>query len=85
MDQDIALLVVVACQIMAISIMTLPLNRVIESRYCQDYYEGHDRAAYSPRGSVPEAQCEIDTVQQKLAWLQGSIETLHILCGKNPI
>jgi hypothetical protein len=76
-----ALVVLVACQGIAVRIMSLPLNRVIESRYCFDYFLDHDPSVIGPGGEIAEELCKIDLVQEQLAWLQGSIETLHILCG----
>jgi hypothetical protein len=52
---------------------TLPLNRVIELRLCQEHY-GLDRP-------VSEKMCKIDEVQRKLAWLQGIMETTLVVCG----
>jgi hypothetical protein len=78
----IALITIVAFQHMASKIMTLPLNRVIESRYCLEYYRAHDPSVIGPGGDVLEELCKVDEVQRKLAWLQGSIETLHVFCGE---
>ncbi|KAF2094187.1 MFS general substrate transporter [Rhizodiscina lignyota] len=75
-----ALIAVIACQTMALRVMTLPLSRVIESRYCREYYREHDPSVISHDGTVPEELCKLNSVQQQLAWLQGSIETLHVLC-----
>lgn len=77
-----ALVSIVACQSMAVRIMDLPLNRVIESNYCRSYYTKHDTSVIRPDGSIPEHYCKIDDVQRPLAWLQGTISTLHILCGR---
>jgi hypothetical protein len=52
---------------------TLPLNRVIELRLCQEHY-GLDRP-------VSEKMCKIDEVQRRLAWLQGIMETTIVVCG----
>ncbi|KAH6620041.1 major facilitator superfamily domain-containing protein [Boeremia exigua] len=59
---------------------TLPLNRVIELRLCQDHYERHDRALIPTHGPIPEKLCKIDEVQQRLAWLQGIMETTLVVC-----
>lgn len=75
------LLILLALQNMAIKLMNLPLNRVIELRYCQQYYLQHDASQIGPGGSIPEELCKLDSIQQKLAWMQGMIETLHIVCG----
>ncbi|EOA81596.1 uncharacterized protein SETTUDRAFT_143245 [Exserohilum turcica Et28A] len=59
---------------------TLPLNRVVELRLCQEHYKVHDPAAVLPDGSVPERLCKIDPVQRRLAWLQGTMETTLVAC-----
>ncbi|TID27029.1 MFS general substrate transporter [Venturia nashicola] len=74
------LLILLSLQNMAIKLMNLPLNRVIELRYCQQYYLRHDQSQIGPGGSIPEELCKLDSIQQKLAWMQGMIETLHIVC-----
>ncbi|KAF1987422.1 MFS general substrate transporter [Aulographum hederae CBS 113979] len=74
------LLVLLSCQNMAIHLMNLPLNRVIELRYCQDYYLEHDPSAIPPDGNVPEELCKGDWVQQRLARLTGMVEALHVVC-----
>lgn len=60
---------------------TLPLNRVIELRLCQEHYSVNDPSVIHPDGSVPEALCKINDVQQQLAWLQGIMETTAVVCG----
>lgn len=60
---------------------TLPLNRVIESRLCQEHYELHDPSVIPSNGPVPEKLCKIDGVQRRLAWLQGIMETTLVVCG----
>jgi hypothetical protein len=62
--------------------MSLPLNRLIESRYCQDYYRGHNPLIIHHGNRIPEDLCKIDKVQEQLAVLQGIIETLHVFCGQ---
>ena len=61
---------------------TLPLNRVIELRLCQEYYELQDPSVIEDNGSVPEKLCKIDEVQRRLAWLQGIMETTLVVCGR---
>ena len=63
---------------------TLPLNRVIELRLCQEHYARHDPSSSLPDGSVPEKLCKIDEVQRRLAWLQGIMETTLVVCGACP-
>ena len=76
------LLLLLCLQNMAVKLMNLPLNRVIELRYCQEYYSDHDPTVISPDGSIAEGLCKIDGIQQRLAWMQGMIETFHIICGE---
>jgi hypothetical protein len=52
---------------------TLPLNRVIELRLCQEHY-GLDKP-------VSEKICKIDEIQRQLAWMQGIMETTLVVCG----
>ncbi|KAF1913819.1 major facilitator superfamily domain-containing protein [Ampelomyces quisqualis] len=59
---------------------SLPLNRVIELRLCQEYYELQSPASILPDDSIPEKLCKIDEVQKKLAWLQGIMETTLVVC-----
>ncbi|KAH6878266.1 major facilitator superfamily domain-containing protein [Alternaria rosae] len=58
---------------------TLPLNRVIELRLCKEFYQKHDVSVILPDGSIPELLCKIKDVQRKLAWLQGSMETMNVI------
>jgi len=67
---------------LAIRLLNLPLNRVIELRYCKEYYQQHDPSVIGPDGSVPEKLCKINEVQKKLAWLEGVIQTSMIVCGE---
>jgi hypothetical protein len=60
---------------------TLPLNRVIELRLCQEHYERHDPSSMQPDGAIPEKLCKIDDIQRRLAWLQGIMETTLVVCG----
>ncbi|KAK8170525.1 major facilitator superfamily domain-containing protein [Phyllosticta citribraziliensis] len=67
------LLLLLALATLSTRLFSLPLNRVIESRYCAAYY--HSSPSQPP---PPEEQCKIDWVQRRLAWLQGVIETAVI-------
>jgi len=67
---------------MAVRLMALPLNRVIELRYCQEYYWQHDPSMIDPNGSIPEKLCKLNGIQQQLAWLQGALDILQALCGE---
>ncbi|KAF7672286.1 hypothetical protein GT037_009796 [Alternaria burnsii] len=59
---------------------TLPLNRVIELRLCQEHYEANDPSVIQPDGTIPEMLCKVKDVQRGLAWLQGSMETMSVVC-----
>jgi hypothetical protein len=63
---------------------TLPLNRIIEIRLCQEHYARHDHSSVLPDGSIPEKLCKVDEVQRQLAWLQGIMETTLVVCGACP-
>ncbi|KAF1948339.1 MFS general substrate transporter [Byssothecium circinans] len=65
---------------MAQALYTLPLNRVIELRLCQEHYTQHDPSVIQHDGSVSEKLCKIDEVQRRLAWLQGVMETTVVVC-----
>lgn len=55
-------------------ISNIPLNRLLERRLCRAYYDSdHD---------VDEQLCKVDNVQQDLAWIMGSFETLWVVGGK---
>ncbi len=66
---------------LAYRLLNLPLNRVIELRYCKDYYLEHDPTVIGPDGMIPEGLCKVNSIQEKLAWLQGVIEMLIVICG----
>ncbi|KAI0516893.1 major facilitator superfamily domain-containing protein [Xylaria bambusicola] len=52
-------------------ISNIPLNRLLERRLCRAYYDAdHD---------VDEQLCKVDSVQQDLAWIMGSFETLWVV------
>jgi hypothetical protein len=63
------------------ALYTLPLNRVIEIRLCQEHYALHDPSQFRGDGSIPEMLCKIDPVQRRLAWLQGVMEMTLVVCG----
>ena len=77
----IALLSIVVFLSTALRLINLPLNRIMELRLCQDLYAVHDPSQIPPDGSVPEALCKLDAIQQKLGWLQGALETAMIVVG----
>lgn len=63
------------------ALYTLPINRVIEFRLCQEHYLRWDPSVILDDGSVPEKLCKIDDVQRSLAWLQGVMETTQVVGG----
>ncbi|KAF2691902.1 hypothetical protein K458DRAFT_411606 [Lentithecium fluviatile CBS 122367] len=65
---------------MAQALYTLPLNRVIELRLCEEHYARNDPSAIQRDGTIPEKLCKIDEVQRQLAWLQGIMETTLVVC-----
>ncbi|KAI5863721.1 MFS general substrate transporter [Durotheca rogersii] len=75
----VALLALLLLVNLAQSIYQLPLNRAVESRLCRDYYDDHDPSIIGDDGRIDEKRCKIDPVQQKLAWITGSMETLWIV------
>jgi hypothetical protein len=66
---------------MAQALYTLPLNRVIELRLCQEHYAQQDPSVILHDGSIPEKLCKVDEVQRRLAWLQGIMETTVVFFG----
>ncbi|GME28188.1 Major facilitator superfamily domain general substrate transporter [Neofusicoccum parvum] len=73
------LLLLLALMTLGTRLFSLPLNRVVELRYCRAYYERHDPSVLPPVGrEIPEELCKVKEVQQRLAWLQGVVETLII-------
>jgi MFS family permease len=80
LQQATALVLLVVAQNVAVRLMNLPLNRLIESKYCYSYYSHHDPSTIPQHGDIPESLCKILEVQQHLAQLQGIIETIHIAC-----
>jgi hypothetical protein len=66
---------------MAQALYTLPLNRVIEYRLCEEHYLRNNPSAIQRDGTIPEKLCKIDEVQRQLAWLQGIMETTLVVCG----
>ncbi|KAK0664132.1 hypothetical protein DIS24_g593 [Lasiodiplodia hormozganensis] len=74
------LLLLLALTTMGTRLFSLPLNRAVELRYCRAYYEEHDPSVLpsQPGAEIPEEMCKVKEVQQRLAWLQGVIETLIV-------
>lgn len=76
-----ALLIQLALVSTASRLITLPLNRIIEFRYCQDYYGQRNPSMIGQDGSIPEEMCKVDVIQQQLGWMLGSFETAILFCG----
>ncbi|KAI8284894.1 hypothetical protein K4K56_009840 [Colletotrichum sp. SAR 10_98] len=74
-----ALLALVLLVNLAASLYQLPLNRVVERRLCREHYLAADPSVIDRDGSVDETLCKIDSVQQRLAWIQGTMETAWIV------
>jgi hypothetical protein len=77
----LALLLLAASATMAVQLINVPLNRIIELAFCRNYYLQHDPSVITPDGDVSEDLCKINPVQQKLAWLEGAIITTMNICG----
>ncbi|KAI1760544.1 major facilitator superfamily transporter [Hypoxylon sp. FL1150] len=75
----LALLALLLLVNLAASLYQLPLNRVIERRFCREYYNENDPSVIDNDGNIDEKLCKIDAVQQRLAWLMGILETLWIV------
>ncbi len=67
---------------LAASLYQLPLNRVVESRLCHDFYRQHNPALIEPDGGIDETLCKIDEVQKGLGRIQGVMETAWIVGGE---
>lgn len=65
---------------LAIRLLNLPLNRIIEARYCKQYYLRHDPSVIDPNGEVPEKLCKISPVQEKLVWLESALFVALTAC-----
>ncbi|KAI1394827.1 major facilitator superfamily transporter [Hypoxylon fuscum] len=76
----VALLVLLLLVNLAGSLYQLPLNRVVERRFCREYYSEHDPSVIDSDGNIDEKLCKkVDAVQQRLAWVMGTMETLWIV------
>jgi hypothetical protein len=49
------------------AIAEAPLYRLYESVICTKYYREHDPSVIGKDGTVPEAMCKLDSIQQALA------------------
>lgn len=78
----LALLALLLLVNLAASLYQLPVNRVIERRFCREYYSAHDPSVIDDHGNIDEEVCKIDAVQRRLAWLMGIMDTLWIVGGE---
>ncbi|KAL0932444.1 major facilitator superfamily transporter [Colletotrichum truncatum] len=74
-----ALLAMMLLVNLAASLYQLPLNRVVERRLCREHYLSTDPSVIDGHGNVDESLCKVDGVQQRLAWIQGTMETAWIV------
>lgn len=77
-----ALLFVLLMTLLSVKLMTLPLNRILELRYCLEYYRAHDPARIPRSGDIPESDCKVKYVQQRLGWDMGAFDTTMQACGQ---
>lgn len=77
----VCLLALLAVGDLAIRLINLPLNRIIEMRYCFDYYLKHDPSVIDPDGHIPELICKVSEVQKKVAWLESAMSISLIVSG----
>jgi hypothetical protein len=60
-----------------------PTTRLIELGICRDYYRKAEPGVIGPGGNVAELLCKVDTVQSRLAEVNGYITMLGFLPGMN--
>lgn len=78
-----ALLSVLLLTLLSVRLLALPLNRILELRYCLEYYQVHDPAKIPSHGEIPESDCKLEDVQRKLGWMMGALDTTMQGCGQN--
>lgn len=61
---------------LATRLINIPINRIIELRYCKKQFSQPDPS------KLPKKVCKVPEVQRPLAWLEGTMATLIIICGK---
>lgn len=77
----LALLSVVLMVSVSLRIMNLPLNRILEQKFCHGYYRQHDPTKIGEGTDIPESQCKLDPIQSDLGRTQGAFETIMLACG----
>lgn len=75
------LLLTLSLSNLATRLFYVSLNRLIEARYCNEYYKVHNPSQID-HGLVSEHLCKVDEVQMKLGALQGMLETILVICGR---
>lgn len=78
-----SLLFVLLMTLLSVRLMALPLNRLLELRYCLEYYQAHDPARIPSDGDIPESDCKVEHVQQRLGWIMGAFDTTMQTCGQS--
>ena len=78
-----ALLALLLLVNLSASLYQLPLNRVVESRLCHEYYGQHDPSVIGSDGNIDEELCKIDSVQAGLGRIQGFMDTEWIVGGEH--
>lgn len=78
-----ALLAMLLLVNLAASLYQLPLNLVIERRLCLEYYRQNDPSQIGKDGNLEEGLCKIDLVQQRLGWIQGTMDTIWVVGGES--
>lgn len=58
-----------------------PRTRIYEANECTRYYQAHDPTRINPDGTVSEANCKINTIQQRLAIVYGWQDALDSVPG----
>ncbi|KAF1960919.1 MFS general substrate transporter [Byssothecium circinans] len=58
-----------------------PKTRVFEANLCLRYFTEHDPSKIGPDGTIPEAECKIDEIQQQLAMIFGWQDTFDAIPG----
>ncbi|KAF2230027.1 hypothetical protein EV356DRAFT_355873 [Viridothelium virens] len=54
---------------------------VFEARHCTEYCFRHHLSAVDCKGQVSEGLCQINTVQERLAWLESSLFLALNVCA----
>lgn len=76
-----ALIAVLIATLLSVKLISLPLNRILELRYCVQYYQTHDPSIIPTNGQIPESNCKLKVIQQQLGWMMGALDTTVQACG----